>query len=98
MLAAIGVFIAASPVGVPAPAQAAPPGMDDPHMPNPEFNYRPGGGSGLPGSYWCDGEPYSDGSFWHVFKQDHTWHAYCVIDKANPLPPPAPPGGCDGAV
>jgi hypothetical protein len=23
---------------------------------------------------------------------------HCVIDNGSPIPPPAPPGGCDGAV
>ncbi|NDJ91475.1 hypothetical protein [Mycolicibacter kumamotonensis] len=98
MFAVLGMFIASSLAGVPGLVHAGPPGTDDPHTPNPEFNYCPGGGSGGPGSYWCDGEPYPDGSFWHMFKQAHTWHAYCVTDKGNPLPPPAPPGGCEGAV
>ena len=97
ILAAAGILAAAQLVGSVPITHAGPPGTDDPHTPNPEYNYCPGGGSGDPGSYWCDGEPYPDGSFWHMFKRAHTWHAYCVVDKGNPVPPPAPPGGCDGA-
>lgn len=87
---------------VSAPSAIATPG--DPHMPNIAAGNCPGGRGGLPRFWFCDGVRYSDGSFWH---QWGSWagrlgitrgHLACVVDNGTPLPPPAPPGGCGGAV
>lgn len=51
---------------------AASPGMahagPDPHIPDPAHDYCPGSGIGAK-LFWgyCDGEPYEDGSYWHVW-------------------------------
>lgn len=86
----------------------------DPHIPNMQSGYCPGGGMGLPwygmGAQlaYCDGVLYPDGSYWHIFlyAPGSTYSFYtpippaqCVINPDNgPVPQPAPPGGCGGAV
>lgn len=84
-------------------AHADPPGQD-PHMPNVTIGYCPGGQGGFLATKWCDGAPYADGTYWHqlvmtgssftgpVFQLD------CVVfnPDVNPIPQPAPPGGCAG--
>jgi hypothetical protein len=83
----------------------------DPHIPNMAANYCPNGGpKWLFASTYCDGMPYADGSYWHIVQGSPlTIHDYyqpattspmrCVVDPdGSPVPQPAPPGGCDGAV
>ena len=84
-------------------ANADPPGQD-PHMPNVTIGYCPGGTGGFLATKWCDGQQYPDGSYWHqlimtgssfagpIFRLD------CVVfnPDVNPIPQPAPPGGCNG--
>lgn len=84
---------------------ADPPGQD-PQMPNVTIGWCPGGQGGFLATKFCDGLPYADGSYWHqlimtgssftgpIFRLD------CVVFKpeSGPIPQPAPPGGCDGAV
>ena len=63
---------------------------------------------------FCDGIPYPDGTKWHTRQWGIPLYgnpnglagtsgggpsgAECVIDDGSPVPPPAPPGGCGGAV
>ena len=105
----VGVAIAAALIVAPS-AHAAP----DPHIPNPGANYCPGGSAGSPIYMgFCDGEHYPDGTYWHTRQWGIPIYgspnglagtnggpngAECVIDNGSPLPPPAPPGGCGGAV
>ncbi|MFV1363791.1 hypothetical protein AAHH97_10165 [Mycolicibacterium elephantis] len=76
----------------------------DPHMPNTTQGYCPGGGfGGATGWGYCDGIKYPDGSYWHQLRAPapfvgSTITLTCVIDDGSPVPPPAPPGGCGGAV
>lgn len=81
----------------------------DPHIPNMAANYCPNGGPQWQFvSTFCDGMPYADGSYWHIvqtrsFGDDYspprTSPMRCVVNPGGgPLPQPAPPGGCDGAV
>jgi hypothetical protein len=82
----------------------------DPHIPNMQTGYCPGGGMGSQISLaYCDGVPYPDGSYWHIIQYGAPMigHPYgllspgmqCVINPDNgPVPQPAPPGGCGGAV
>lgn len=82
----------------------------DPHMPNMQSGYCPGGGMGSQISMaYCDGVKYPDGSYWHIIQYGAPMigHPYgllspgmqCVINPDNgPIPQPAPPGGCGGAV
>lgn len=82
----------------------------DPHIPNPQIGYCPGGGhSGYLG--YCDGIKYPDGSYWHYIQYevvgDPASHdepeglsipeMRCVVENGL-VPDPAPPGGCGGAV
>jgi hypothetical protein len=56
-------LLTAAAVFVPAPAYADP--APDPHMPNMQAGYCPGGGMGSQISLAsCDGVPYLDGSYW----------------------------------
>jgi hypothetical protein len=88
------------------PAYADPP--PDPHMPNMQAGYCPGGGMGSQISLaYCDGVPYPDGSYWHAIQYGAPMigHQYgllspglqCVVG-GGAVPQPAPPGGCGGAV
>ena len=88
-----------------APALADP----DPHQPNPQANYCPGGGAGsMIYAGYCDGVPYPDGSYWHYIQYGIPLVGHpagllspgmqCVVNNGSPVPPPAPPGGCGGAV
>ncbi|TDH48711.1 hypothetical protein E2F47_22710 [Mycobacterium eburneum] len=82
----------------------------DPHIPSVAAGYCPGGGQGMTMYLaWCDGVKYPDGSFWHVIQYGLPLIGrpngllspgmQCVIDPdGGPLPQPAPPGGCGGAV
>lgn len=85
----------------------------DPHMPNPLTGYCPGGGMGNLFEGYCDGVKYPDGSYWHRIQygdatlpwfnqtggQPTQLGLSCVVDPDNsPIPQPAPPGGCGGAV
>jgi len=67
-----------------------------------------GGGAGSQISMaYCDGVPYPDGSYWHAIQYGAPMigHPYgllspglqCVV-PGGPVPQPAPPGGCGGAV
>lgn len=56
---------------------------------------------------YCDGMPYSDGSFWHAsqYGSPMIFHPYTLdmprlqcVSGGGPIPRPAPPGGCGGAV
>lgn len=41
----------------------------DPHIPNPQTGYCPGGSMGSPIWFgYCDGEHYPDGTYWHTFQ------------------------------
>ena len=76
----------------------------DPHMPNSVQGYCPGGGwGGFSGDGYCDGVHYPDGSYWHQLRWvvpfvGSTLNLQCVVDDGSLIPPPAPPGGCNGAV
>jgi len=98
-LTAAAVFIAPPAYADPAP---------DPHMPNMQVGYCPGGGMGSQISLaYCDGVPYPDGSYWHAIQYGAPMigHPYgllspglqCVVG-GGAVPQPAPPGGCGGAV
>ncbi|TVS85214.1 hypothetical protein [Mycobacterium helveticum] len=93
------------------PAHAAPdPHMPDPLR---DYCPGGGAGNVLMGGY-CDGEHYPDGSYWHKLMAGGAYSLpimvpgqsepadlgmSCVIDPDNgPVPQPAPPGGCGGAV
>ena len=104
LLAALGVTAAA--VLSAAAAHADP--ASDPHMPNMQTGYFPGGGMGSQISLaYCDGVPYPDGSYWHTIQYGAPMigHPYgllspglqCVVG-GGAIPQPAPPGGCGGAV
>lgn len=85
----------------------------DPHIPDIQANYCPNGGPRWMFAFTsCDGMPYADGSYWHLVKNygggtssdylsSSSWISpmRCVVNPSGgPLPQPAPPGGCDGAV
>lgn len=91
-----------------APAAHADP---DPHIPNPQTGYCPGGGKGGYLGY-CDGIKYPDGSYWHYIQHEVVGEPpspfqigepeviptmRCVVKNGAVLAP-APPGGCGGAV
>ncbi|WP_343601430.1 hypothetical protein [Mycobacterium sp.] len=91
------------------PAPAVPPGPSlpptfDPHVPNTAEGWCPGGGvGGFNGFGFCDGDRYPDGSYWHQVRGNAPFAGSvltltCVVDNGSPVPPPAPPGGCGGAV
>jgi hypothetical protein len=104
-------FLAALSVAAAAVLSAAPAFADpaaDPHMPNMQTGYCPGGGMGSQISLaYCDGVPYSDGSYWHTIQYGAPMigHPYgllspglqCVVG-GGAVPQPAPPGACGGAV
>jgi hypothetical protein len=84
-------------------------GDPDSHMPDPQNNYCPGGGAGsMIYMGWCDGVPYPDGSYWHHIQYGIPLVGHptgllspgmqCVVNNGSPIPAPAPPGGCGGAV
>ncbi|PRI13036.1 hypothetical protein B2J96_23505 [Mycobacterium shigaense] len=98
-LTAASMFMA-----TPAHADPAP----DPHMPNMQAGYCPGGGMGSQISLaYCDGVPFPDGSYWHAIQYGAPMigHPYglvspglqCVV-PGGAVPAPAPVGGCGGAV
>jgi hypothetical protein len=104
LLAAVSVVAATVISAGSAYADPAP----DPHMPNMQAGYCPGGGMGSQISLaYCDGVPYPDGTFWHAIQYGAPMigHPFgllspglqCVIG-GGPIPQPAPPGGCGGAV
>jgi hypothetical protein len=82
----------------------------DPHIPNMQAGYCPGGGMGSQISLaYCDGVPYPDDSYWYAIQYGAPMigHPYgllspgmqCVVNPdGGPVPQPAPPGGCGGAV
>ncbi len=95
-----------------APAMARP--EPDPHMPNVQTGYCPGG-RGMKGlqvsAIYCDGVPYPDGSHWRYVQFStgpempglnpelrSMYGLHCVV--ADELVPSslAPPGGCNGGV
>jgi hypothetical protein len=70
----------------------------DPHVPDITRNHCPGGRGGF-GTFWCDGEHYPDGSYWHQTAEYNSVAAgrmTCVIDNGSILPPVAPSGSCGG--
>lgn len=101
------ITLAAATMGVPSAAA-------DPHIPNPSTGECAGGSMGSPiWMGFCDGEHYPDGSYWHTRQWGIPIYgspnglagtnggpngAECVIDNGTAVPPPAPPGGCNGAV
>ncbi|WP_246182777.1 hypothetical protein [Mycolicibacterium grossiae] len=61
----VAAGVAALAVAFAAPAAADP----DPHMPDMQSGYCPGGGMGSQISLaYCDGVPYPDGTFWHAIQ------------------------------
>jgi hypothetical protein len=105
----IAAVVAASTVAFAGPAYAGP----DPHMPDPLDGNCPRGGAGNVLEGYCDGLHYPDGSYWHKISYGATSFPFlmpgqtqplqlglsCVIDPdGGPVPQPAPPGGCGGAV
>lgn len=101
LIAAVAVVVASAPT---AGADPEP----DPHMPNPQANYCPGGGMGsMIYAGYCDGVPYPDGSYWHYIQYGMPLVGHpagllspgmqCVI-LGGPIPAPAPLGGCGGAI
>jgi hypothetical protein len=105
-LAIIAAVIASTAVVCAAPAHADP----DPHIPNMQAGYCPGGGIGSQVYLaYCDGVPYADGSYWHTIQYGVPMIGHpngllspgmqCVVNPGGgPTPQPAPPGGCGGAV
>ncbi|HET9874490.1 MAG TPA: hypothetical protein VFQ37_01835 [Mycobacterium sp.] len=83
------------------------PGYCDPHMPDPLHDHCAGGRMGsMMSDGYCDGEPYPDGSYWHVTQpgaptvdNPSGWMSLtkaCVVHD-GPGTQSAPPGGCGGA-
>ncbi|MDZ7883595.1 MAG: hypothetical protein U5N53_12070 [Mycobacterium sp.] len=104
-LLAVAAAMAAVALALSPPAGAEP----DPHVPDPQSNYCPGGGMGsMIYMGYCDGVPYPDGTFWHYIQYGLPMVGHpagllspgmqCVINNGGPVPAPAPPGGCGGAV
>jgi hypothetical protein len=104
LLATLGVATVAV---LSAPAAYADP-APDPHMPNMQAGYCPGGGMGSQISLaYCDGVPYPDGSYWHAIQYGAPMIGrpygllspglQCVVG-GGAIPQPAAPGGCGGAV
>ena len=80
-----------------APTATADP--QDPHIPNMQSNYCPGGQNGSYQRSWCDGQLYPDGSYWRqelnvIFIPKFTLN--CLLDPGSPFPRTAPPGACGG--
>ncbi len=84
------------------PAHADP----DPHIPDPVHGHCVDTAT-PPEIYWtnswflvgvCDGQPYADGSYWHVQGfVAAVLSVYCAVGVPGSVgPPPAPPGGCEG--
>lgn len=99
LVAALAILTATA--AAPSLAQAEP----DRHIPDLSAGYCPGGKGGRyhspTGHGWCDGIHYPDGSFWRMIQLNYPGppSMQCVINPAGgPAPPPAPPGGCGGAV
>lgn len=101
--AALGIPLASLALSVPAFADDP-----DPHVPNPQAMYCPGGGAGsMIYAGWCDGVPFPDGSYWHYIQYGMPMIGHpagllspgmqCVVPNGA-VPAPAPPGGCGGAV
>jgi hypothetical protein len=104
LLLALGVTMVAMSSAAPAVAEPA----ADPRIPDMQAGYCPGGGMGSPISVaYCDGVPYPDGSYWHIIQYGAPMIGrpygllspgrQCVVG-GGPIPQPAPPGGCGGAV
>lgn len=100
-LMAVAAAILSAAVAVPSPARAEP----DRHIPDPSAGYCPGGvGIGYrspAGHGYCDGMHYPDGSYWRIVQSDSPGRPtmQCVVNPGGgPVPEPAPPGGCNGAV
>jgi hypothetical protein len=99
-LAVVAGLVAASMLTVP-PAAADP----DPHIPNPAAGYCAGAKiserNSATGRGYCDGSPYPDGSSWRTVQTGLAGPPVleCVVNHEGlPVPKPAPPGGCNGAV
>ena len=112
----VGAVAVAANMALAPAAHAAP----DPHIPNPSTGQCAGGDMGSPIYLgFCDGEPYPDGTQWHIFTYGLPVYghpngafgsggfqdanpgpngAQCVMSNSGPIPAPAPPGGCGGAV
>jgi hypothetical protein len=110
MRAALVAATLALPAFTPVPVTHANPDPD-PHIRNMAANYCPNGGpKWVFVSTYCDGMPYADGSYWHIvrtgsqyfgdnYSSPSTSPMRCVVNPdGGPLPQPAPPGGCEGAV
>lgn len=95
-VAAIAVLLAVAAVSA-TPAHAdPPPPWNDPHYPDRQHGSCAGGRGGWI-VYWCDGEHYPDGTYWHqVFNAGaDAVKPQCVRQGDGPTPEPAP-GGCGG--
>jgi len=71
----------------------------DPHIPSIAQGNCPGVRGGF-GMFYCDGEHYPDGTYWHQivdYNSAASGSMTCVVDNGSILPPLAPPGGCGGA-
>jgi hypothetical protein len=100
-LRVVGIAAAAAIVFNPAVASADPPGPQDPHQPDMTKNYCPGGRFGFGKLGVCDGEKYSDGSYWHQWMTRYITGPqfyYDCVGGDEPLPGPPPPGGCAGSI
>ena len=97
----VGIASAAAIVFNPAVASADPPGPQDPHQPDMTKNYCPGGRFGFGKLGVCDGDKYSDGSYWHQWMTRYLTGPqfyYDCVGGDEPLPGPPPPGGCAGSI
>ena len=113
-LARIFTFVAIAVMTWAIALLVAGPACADPHMPDPFNGNCPGGGGGNAFEGYCDGLHYPDGSYWHKINygaatafpffmpgqtQPTQLGLSCAIDPdGGPIPQPAPPGGCGGAV
>ena len=97
----VGIASAAAIVFSPAVASADPPGTQDPHQPDMTKGFCPGGRFGFGKLGVCDGEKYSDGSYWHQWMTRYIagpQFYYDCVGGDEPLPGPPPPGGCAGDI
>jgi hypothetical protein len=79
-----------------AHAEPAPP-WQNPHWPNYSMGYCPGGVGGF-FIYYCDGERYPDGSYWHQVTSTYGpgGPPACVSLPPGEISPVPAPNGCGG--